>query len=606
MTNLRIKACFVLLAVILGACSSSASNGNLGGQDGGGQAGKSAPAGTGGIAGGSSSSSSGGDQGGQDGGGHRDSSTVAGTGGIAGGNGFDGGTPSGLGGSTTSGGGSGGSTHDARGADVAATSDTATALDGNAPDGGGGTLPQQCLAGLVNPFAALAPNWANWSSSSCSSLVAQDGSLVLTQSEPCSAASPNAIAGLAAPNVLCGDFDVQVDYAVTGLVAGVTGGIFASMRANDLEVTTNGMTIERYAAGYLPANGSYQNYKSYTTNKGEDATSVLVPTTDVTGRFRLTRTGTTVKSYYWKAGNPDGQWVLVNTATLTGTPWGLVLYEGDNSPANAGPTAPYSVTFSNLLVTFPGATDAGTELAPDAAPDASTSSAYGNGLIGLWNLDETAAGTAPGGADFADVSGQGHPGTKMGGVILGAAGKIGNAATLDGASGYIHTGLTASPTSYTLSAWVKLNAYPTSDAVRIFSSAGWGNYSGAMDWGCDDSHRLFVIHQANNGQDVLRSVSTTLVPLGAWVHTAVTYDAARLSATLWVNGQAVAGTFDAGNSMRVPNATSAYGFNIGAVGNLANDVYLDGTVDQVAMWNRELTSGEIAGLYNAGTGIVLP
>jgi hypothetical protein len=301
----------------------------------------------------------------------------------------------GVGGSTAPSGGSGGSTPDAGGADVAATSDTATAadvaatsdtataadvaatsdtataLDSDALDGGGGTgtVPQQCLTGLVNPFAAMAPDWANWSSSSCSSLAAAAGSLVLTQNEPCSAASPNAIAGLAPPNVLCGDFDVQVDFAVTGLVAGVTGGIFASMRANDPTVTTNGMTIERYAAEYVvPSSQSYQNYKSYTTNKGDDATSVFVPTTDVTGRFRLTRAGTTVKSYYWKTGAPAGQWVLVNTATLTNTPWVLVLYEGDNSPANKGPTAPYSITFSNLLVTFPGATDAGTTDALSTSP----------------------------------------------------------------------------------------------------------------------------------------------------------------------------------------------------------------------------------------------
>jgi hypothetical protein len=58
----------------------------------------------------------------------------------------------------------------------------------------------------------------------------------------------------------------------------------------------------------------------------------------------------------------------VNTATLTNTPWVLVLYEGDNSPANKGPTAPYSITFSNLLVTFPGATDAGTTDALSTSP----------------------------------------------------------------------------------------------------------------------------------------------------------------------------------------------------------------------------------------------
>jgi hypothetical protein len=187
--------------------------------------------------------------------------------------------------------------------------------------------------------------------------------------------------------VLCGDFDVQVDFAVTGLVSGVTGGIFASMRAHDLTVTTNGMTIERYAAEYpIPSSQSSQNYKSYTTNLGDDATSVFVPTTDVTGRLRLTRTGTTVKSYYWKTGTPDGQWVLVNTATLSSTPWVLVLYEGDNSAANKGPTAPYSVTFSNLLMTSPGATDAGTigrdaPIALDAAQIDSGAKATGDGSV---------------------------------------------------------------------------------------------------------------------------------------------------------------------------------------------------------------------------------
>ena len=317
----------------------------------------------------------------------------------------------GVGGSTALGGGSGGSTRDAGGADVAATSDTATALDSNSLEGGGGTVPQQCLTGLVNPFAAMAPDWANWSSSSCSSLAAADGSLVLTQNEPCSAASPNAIAGLAPPNVLCGDFDVQVDFAVTGLVAGVTGGIFASVRANDPTVTTNGMTIERYAAEYVvPSSQSYQNYKSYTTNKGDDATSVFVPTTDVTGRFRLTRTGTTVKSYYWKTGAPAGQWVLVNTATLTNTPWVLVLYEGDNSAANKGPTAPYSVTFSNLLVTFPGATDAGTigQDAPIALDTAQIDSGFPVACLGNVSIDFAAlapywvdVSTACGAASFA-------------------------------------------------------------------------------------------------------------------------------------------------------------------------------------------------------------
>jgi hypothetical protein len=292
-------------------------------------------------------------------------------------------------------------------------------------------VAQQCLTGLVNPFAAMAPDWANWSSSSCSSLAAADGSLVLTQDEPCSAASPNAIAGLAPPNVLCGDFDVQVDFAVTGLVAGVPGGIFASMRAHDLTVTTNGMTIERYAAEYpIPSSQSYQNYKSYTTNQGDDATSLFVATTDVTGRLRLTRAGTTVKSYYWKTGTPSGQWVLVNTATLTSTPWTLVLYEGDNSAANKGPKAPYSVTFSNLLVTSPGAGTGGA----------------GSGGVGSGGVGAGGGSGGPGTGGATAISGTGGNGgsSASGGNSGGSEGGGGSSTDAAGEAGVANCNVTGS------------------------------------------------------------------------------------------------------------------------------------------------------------------
>ena len=299
---------------------------------------------------------------------------------------------------------------------VDAGTDTAPVVDAGTDTDtgtGGGTAASQCLAAFVNPFAAMTPYWADWSSSTCGSITASNGNLVLARNEPCSAPSPNVIAGLNQPYVLCGDFDVQADFAVAGLVAGVPGGIFASMRANDPAVTTNGMTIERYAAAYLPSSYSYQNYKSYTDNKGDDTTSTLVPAADVTGRFRLTRSGTTVKSYYWKAGTPaagDGQWILVKTATLTSTPWVLVLYEGDNSAASAGP-APYSVTFTNLLVTFPGAAGTGTVLGPDAgASDTADAPVVG----------DTAGSPCPGGTSESCSA---DPPSCASGLTCGAAGE---------------------------------------------------------------------------------------------------------------------------------------------------------------------------------------
>ena len=73
----------------------------------------------------------------------------------------------------------------------------------------------------------------------------------------------------------------------------------------------------------------------------------MVATTDTTGKFRLTRVGSTVTSYYSSAGN--GSWVAVHTATgITTTPWGLVFYTGY---ALGTDRTDMNVTFSSLTIT---------------------------------------------------------------------------------------------------------------------------------------------------------------------------------------------------------------------------------------------------------------
>ena len=59
------------------------------------------------------------------------------------------------------------------------------------------------------------------------------------------------------------------------------------------------------------------------------------------------------------------------------------------------------------------------------------------GLIGYWNFDETTLGTAPGGSDFADSSGAGHPGTATGTLSLGTKGEKKTAVTSNGSGGVV-------------------------------------------------------------------------------------------------------------------------------------------------------------------------
>jgi hypothetical protein len=88
----------------------------------------------------------------------------------------------------------------------------------------------------------------------------------------------------------------------------------------------------------------------------------------------------------------------VNTATLTNTPWVLVLYEGDNSAANKGPKASYSVTFSNLLVTFPSPVDAGTTDALSTSPlDANGAPDRPTGNTGIFTNWTSSTGTTASG-----------------------------------------------------------------------------------------------------------------------------------------------------------------------------------------------------------------
>jgi hypothetical protein len=82
------------------------------------------------------------------------------------------------------------------------------------------------------------------------------------------------------------------------------------------------------------------------------------------------------------------------------------------------------------------------------------------GLAGYWKLNETA------GTTVADSSGWGRNGTVTG-TATWAAGKVGNALQLDGASYVTIPGLMGSPRNVTIAAWAQLTAADTGGAEVI-------------------------------------------------------------------------------------------------------------------------------------------
>ena len=90
--------------------------------------------------------------------------------------------------------------------------------------------------------------------------------------------------------------------------------------------------------------------------------------------------------------------------------------------------------------------------------------------------------------------------------------------------------------------------------------------------------------------------TTNSVPLNNWTHLAATYDGAKI--TIYFNGVAQSSTAITNNIFPGTDALGI-GANIGGGGPVA---LFNGLIDEPAVYNRALSSNEIAAIYNAGSG----
>ena len=86
--------------------------------------------------------------------------------------------------------------------------------------------------------------------------------------------------------------------------------------------------------------------------------------------------------------------------------------------------------------------------------------------------------------------------------------------------------------------------------------------------------------------------TTGITPDTAWHHVAVSYDSAGTTLTVWTDGtpQVFTGV-SAAASAAIPCLHTG-----------ANSVVLDGMIDAIGLWDRQLTAAEVAELYGSGNG----
>ncbi|MBI2176296.1 phage tail protein [Candidatus Woesearchaeota archaeon] len=214
-------------------------------------------------------------------------------------------------------------------------------------------------------------------------------------------------------------------------------------------------------------------------------------------------------------------------------------------------------------------------------------------MVSWWTLDDSA-----GSPTANDLTGS-NDGTVQG-VTLGVNGKVDTAGDFDGSNDYIEVPHNADfdvVNELTIDTWVKFDSFPTTNAPHFIVLKGTSLALG------NGGYVLFVDQSAKvsfwirNPAGITMITSASSLAQNTWHHVAVTLDLNNHVARLYIDGQ-----LDKSQSVPYNTVLNAVApLSIGRNPCCGGDNYLDGTMDELEIFNRALTSYEIWTVYNAGT-----
>ena len=202
-------------------------------------------------------------------------------------------------------------------------------------------------------------------------------------------------------------------------------------------------------------------------------------------------------------------------------------------------------------------------------------------LLAYYRLESTSGRDETGGSTY----------TSMGGVSSDQGAPIGidgnKSVLLNGKDGWVSTTQNGGITkAASMMAWVKLAALP-SDAGHFFYVAGESQVANDLDlqFETDNSLRFYTAAGSH-----LQYLPDPKPLVNQWHMIVATMDIASRTRALYWDGQLVASDQDAG----YPNKTAP--FSMGASTKFAGR-FLNGNIDEVALWGRSLSADEVAAIY---------
>jgi len=184
-----------------------------------------------------------------------------------------------------------------------------------------------------------------------------------------------------------------------------------------------------------------------------------------------------------------------------------------------------------------------------------------------------------------------------------ATGEVGKAFSFNGTNGWAALGDPSSlafTASMTIEGWIKVNGLPTN--YNFGSIMFRGDDRGGLD-----PYTLVVLPNGDlrfdiNGYPTGDTSIEAPIPTGQFVHVAATLDDATGTMTLYENGAVVAQTTTTVRPFGALDPTQEPGVGIGNSNALDNyDVPFNGLIDELTVYNRALTPGEVLGIDKAGS-----